>query len=354
MTDRVSGISTPVAADRNTLRDRFGRPLRDLRISVMDRCNFRCPYCMPAETYSDQFRFLDRHQRLSFSEIVRLARLFAGLGVTRIRLTGGEPLLRRGLERLVAELSRIDGIEEIALTTNGMLLKEQAAALGEAGLKRVTVSLDSIDTETFLRMTGGHGLPGTVLEGIAAARDAGLTPIKVNTVVQRGINDHRVMELLGHFRHTGVIVRLIEYMDVGTLNQWSGHHTVRSSELLQQISRRWPLEATEPNFQGEVASRYQYLDGGGEIGFISSVSAPFCGDCSRARISSDGQLYTCLFAGKGTDLRLLLRSGVEDEELAELIVRSWQWRQDRYSEQREQNSSSPATGERIEMFYIGG
>lgn len=345
----------PIVPLKPSLKDKRGRALTDLRISVMDRCNFRCPYCMPADKYNASFRFLDREERLSFGEITRMARLFARLGVTKLRLTGGEPLLRKDLPELIHELSGIDGIDDIALTTNGMLLVEQAEALKHAGLSRITVSLDSLNPDTFLRMSGGRGNLQQVLQGIEAAQAVGLTPIKINTVVQRGVNEADILPLLEYFRGRGVIVRMIEYMDVGTLNQWSLNNTVTSAELKQRIQQRWPLQATDPSYRGEVASRYHYRDGGGEIGFISSVSAPFCGDCSRARISSDGQLYTCLFSNHGLDLKKPLRSGISDLELEQQVRACWRGRQDNYSEQRGARVNGPVKdAQRIEMFYIGG
>lgn len=333
------------------LADRLQRPLQDLRISVMDRCNFRCPYCMPEDKYHKDFQFLSSHARLSFDEITRLAGLFAGLGVRKLRITGGEPLLRPELPELIGDLTRIDGIDDIALTTNGILLAQHAAALKAAGLDRVTVSLDSLDDEVFLRMSGGRGSKDRVLEGIAEARQAGLGPIKVNAVVKRGVNEHTVMDLVEHFRGTGVIVRFIEYMDVGTINHWQASDTVPSAELVAKIGERWPIEPVEPDYHGEVASRYAYTDGSGELGFISSVSAPFCGSCTRARLSSDGQLFTCLFASRGTDLKGPLRDGASDAELESLIRDVWRVREDRYSERR----AGLAPGEeKVEMYYIGG
>src|SRR5215469_11309787 len=269
-------------------RDTRARPMRDLRISVMDRCNFRCPYCMPRETYHEKYRFLGSHERLSFDEIVRLARLFVQLGVRKLRLTGGEPLLRANLTDLIGDLTTIPGVDDVALTTNGVLLGKYASELKAAGLKRITVSLDSLDPEVFARMSGGFGSPAEVLDGIEHARRAGLEPIKINAVVQRGVNDHTVLELVERFRGTGVIVRFIEYMDVGNRNDWRQELVVPSKELMARIAARWPLEPLEREYRGEVAQRYAFADGGGEVGFISSVTQPFCGDCSRARLSSDG------------------------------------------------------------------
>jgi cyclic pyranopterin phosphate synthase len=334
--------------------DRLGRPLHDLRISVMDRCNFRCPYCMPADQYHENFRFLHSNERLSFQEIVRLTRLFVRLGVRKIRITGGEPLLRPDIGELVGELSLIDDIEDIALTTNGVLLAQHAAGLKAAGLHRVTVSLDSIDDEVFQRMTGGRGGLERVLDGIRAASDAGLDPVKLNVVVQRGVNDEGVLNLVDHFRGTGVVVRFIEYMDVGTMNHWRPEDTVPSRELLERIGGRFAVTPVDRSYRGEVAERYEYEDGAGEIGFVSSVTEPFCRDCTRARLSSDGKLFNCLFANRGLDLRAAVRGGVDDEELLEIIYRAWRDRADRYSELRASLRSSPEELKRIEMYYIGG
>jgi len=330
--------------------DRRQRPLRDLRISVMDRCNFRCPYCMPEDKYHPNFEFLKSSERLSFDEILRLANIFAGLGVHKLRITGGEPLLRPNIAELVGDLSRVPGIDDIALTTNGILLAQHAAALKAAGLTRVTVSLDSLDDDVFLQMSGGRGSKAQVLEGIAEALTAGLAPIKVNAVVKRGVNEHTVVDLVEHFRGTGVIVRFIEYMDVGTINHWQASDTVPSRDLLAMVRARWPLTAVKPNYHGEVAERYRFDDGMGEMGFISSVSEPFCGSCTRARLSSDGQLYTCLFASRGTDLKGPLRAGLDDDQLRALITGTWNHREDRYSELR---ARQPGTA-KVEMYYIGG
>jgi len=313
------------------VRDRLGRRLRDLRVSVTDRCNFRCSYCMPADR---EYDFFDREELLSFGEIERLARAFADLGAVKLRLTGGEPLLRPGLEELVARLAAVPGVDDLAMTTNGSLLARHADALADAGLDRVTVSLDSLDAETFGRMNGrGFGLDD-VLEGIGAARAADLDPVKINMVVKRGVNDGEVVDVARRFKGTGVIVRFIEYMDVGTLNGWRLDDVVPSRELLERIRRELPLIPLGERYPGEVADRYRYLDGTGEIGFISSVSQPFCGDCSRARLSADGTLYTCLFAAEGTDLRSPLREGAGREELRDRIDGVWRRRGDRYSELR--------------------
>jgi len=335
-------------------RDTFARPMRDLRISVMDRCNFRCPYCMPRETFHEQYRFLGSHERLSFDEIVRLARVFVQLGVRKLRLTGGEPLLRANLPDLIGDLTALPGIEDVALTTNGVLLGRYATELKAAGLRRVTVSLDSLDQDVFARMSGGFGGVEQVLDGIEQARRAELTPVKVNAVVQRGVNDHTVLDLVEHFRGSGVIVRFIEYMDVGNRNHWSSALVVPSKELAERIGARWPLTALKPSYRGEVAERYAFADGQGEVGFISSVSQPFCGDCSRARLSSDGVLYTCLFATHGTSLRDVLRGGASDDVLHESIRNVWLRRADRYSELRASLVGAPHEQRKVEMFYIGG
>jgi len=309
---------------------------------------------MPADQYHENFRFLHTNERLSFQEIIRLTRLFVRLGVRKIRITGGEPLLRPEIEELVGELSLIDDIQDIALTTNGVLLAQHAAGLKAAGLHRVTVSLDSIDEEVFQRMTGGRGGMDRVLDGIRAAIDTGLDPVKVNVVVQRGVNDEGVLDLVEHFRNTGVVVRFIEYMDVGTMNHWRPEDTVPSRELLDRVSQRFPLRPVDRSYRGEVAKRYEFEDGAGEIGFVSSVTKPFCRDCTRARLSSDGKLFNCLFANQGLDLRSAVRSGIDDEDLLETIYRAWKNRGDRYSELRASLRSSSDELKRIEMYYIGG
>jgi cyclic pyranopterin phosphate synthase len=306
---------------------------------------------MPEDKYHKDFEFLKSSERLSFEEILRLAQVFAGLGVNKLRITGGEPLLRPGLPDLVGDLSRIAGIDDVALTTNGVLLAQHAAALKAAGLARVTVSLDSLDEQVFVAMNGGRGNLDRVLEGIREAISAGLTPLKVNTVVIRGVNDGTVLDLVEHFRGSGVIVRFIEYMDVGTINHWRRADTVPSRDLVRMIAERWPLEPVGRNYHGEVASRYVFEDGQGELGFVSSVSEPFCGSCIRARLSSDGQLFTCLFAAKGFDLKGPLRAGASDEELRGMISAVWRSREERYSELRA--SLAPGT-DKVEMFYIGG
>ncbi|MDE1957927.1 MAG: GTP 3',8-cyclase MoaA [Xanthomonadaceae bacterium] len=343
-------LPTPVRIRAAT--DARGRPLRDLRISVLDRCNFRCPYCMPADQYPEHHPFLQRHDLLSFEEIERLARVFAGLGVRKLRLTGGEPLLRRDLPLLVAKLAAIPGVEDLALTTNGVLLPRLAAPLRAAGLQRLTVSLDALDPAIFSRLSGQRGDVAEVLAGIAAAERAGFAAIKINCVVMRGVNEGEPLKLAAHFRGSGHLVRFIEYMDVGTLNDWRSERVVPSAEVLAQIAEHWELRALEPGYRGEVAQRHAYLDGAGEIGFISSVSVPFCGECTRARLSADGQLYTCLFAREGFDLRGPLRDGHDDAALAALITGRWSLRDDRYSERRDELRG--AIRDRVEMYHVGG
>ncbi len=327
------------------------RPLHDLRISVTDRCNFRCVYCMPKEVFGRDFRFLPSSQLLTFEEITRLARIFVGLGVEKIRLTGGEPLLRRDLERLVAMLASIEGVRDLTLTTNGSLLPQKAQALKDAGLRRVSVSLDSLDDAVFKAMNDVNFPVARVLAGIDAARAAGLAPIKVNMVVKRGQNDDSILDMARHFRHSGHILRFIEYMDVGNTNGWRMDDVVPAAEIVRTIDAEWPLEPVEPAYRGEVASRYRYRDGAGEIGVIASVTQPFCGDCSRARLSAEGQLYTCLFAGLGHDLRALLRGGESDAAIESFLRGIWQRRADRYSELR--TAATPA-GPKVEMSHIGG
>jgi cyclic pyranopterin phosphate synthase len=345
-------MSNVTPLDRSP-QDRLGRPLRDLRISVMDRCNFRCPYCMPRERFHEHYGFLKTAERLSFEEILRLARLFVPLGVRKLRITGGEPLLRVNLEDLIADLNAIQGVEDIALTTNGVLLAKHAYELKAAGLARVTVSLDSLDQDVFAKMNGGFGKVGEVLEGIEHAQAAGLGPVKVNTVIQRGLNEDAVLPLVEHFRGTGITVRFIEYMDVGNRNDWKSDLVVPSSDLAERIHARWPMHPVKPDHVGEVARRYAFEDGRGEVGFISSVTQPFCGGCSRARLSSDGVFYTCLFAQQGIDLRGPLRAGSDDEELLRVIRSTWMNREDRYSEQRIVMRARSA-GPKVEMNYIGG
>jgi cyclic pyranopterin phosphate synthase len=330
--------------------DTLGRPVRDLRISVTDRCNFRCVYCMPREIYGRGYQFLERRQLLTFEEIERLSRVFASLGVEKIRLTGGEPLLRRELERLVEMLAAIPGVD-LTLTTNGSLLPQKARVLADAGLRRVTVSLDSLDDQVFEAMNDAGVPVERVLAGIEAAAAAGLSPVKVNMVVKRGANEDSVLPMARHFRGSGHILRFIEYMDVGHTNGWRLDEVVSAAEIVATIGAELPLEPIEPNYAGEVARRYRYRDGGGEIGVIASVTEPFCGTCTRARLSAEGRLYTCLFATEGHDLRALIRGGASESDLAERIGRVWRARGDRYSELR---SAETADLPKIEMSYIGG
>jgi cyclic pyranopterin phosphate synthase len=331
--------------------DLMRRPLRDLRISVTDRCNFRCVYCMPREAFGPDHAFLPRDEILTFEEIARLARVFVTLGVRKVRLTGGEPLIRRDLDRLVGMLSVIDGIEDLSLTTNGSLLTDRAQTLADAGLQRVTVSLDALDDPTFTRMNDARFPVASVLEGILAAERAGLAAVKINMVVKRGWNEAAVLPMARFFRGTGRVLRFIEYMDVGTTNGWRLDDVVPASEILATISAEFSIEPIAPSERGEVAQRYRYADGGGEIGIIASVTQPFCGDCVRARISADGKLFTCLFAVAGHDLRGLLRGGASDESLASALRRIWVARDDRYSDER---SAQTVPLTKVEMSYIGG
>jgi GTP 3',8-cyclase len=330
--------------------DTLGRPVRDLRISVTDRCNFRCVYCMPKDVYGRGYDFLERRHLLTFEEIERLSRVFASLGVEKIRLTGGEPLLRRELERLVEMLAAIPGVD-LTLTTNGSLLPQKARVLAEAGLRRVTVSLDSLDDKVFGAMNDVDMPVERVLAGIEAAAAAGLSPVKVNMVVKRGLNEDSVLPMARYFRGSGHILRFIEYMDVGHTNGWRLDDVVSAAEIVATIGAELPLEPIEPNYAGEVARRFRYRDGGGEIGVIASVTEPFCGACTRARLSAEGRLYTCLFATEGHDLRALVRGGASESDLAEKIGRLWRTRADRYSELR---SAETADLPKIEMSYIGG
>ncbi len=332
--------------------DAFGRPLHDLRISITDRCNFRCTYCMPKEIFGRDFEFLSRDLVLSFEEIERITGAFVRAGVRKLRITGGEPLVRKGVEDLIARLSAMPGVEDLTLTTNGSLLERKAAALKAAGLQRITVSLDSMDDTVFMAMNDVGFPVQAVLDGIEAASAVGLDPIKINMVVKRGVNDQSVVDVARHFRGTGHIVRFIEYMDVGTTNGWRLDDVVSGREVVDSIAAEFPLEPVDPDYRGEVAQRYRYVDGGGEVGVITSVSQPFCADCTRARLSADGKLYTCLFATSGTDLRELIRSGATDEQLDAAIGRVWSVRRDRYSELR--TEQTVRIRPKVEMSYIGG
>ncbi|HKT38975.1 MAG TPA: GTP 3',8-cyclase MoaA [Ktedonobacterales bacterium] len=333
-----------------SITDTLHRPLRDLRISVTDRCNFRCVYCMPKEVFGRDFQFLPPGMLLTFEEITRLARIFIALGVEKVRITGGEPLVRRDVEKLIAMLSALDGLRDLTLTTNGSLLAKKASALKDAGLRRVTVSLDSLDDAVFKAMNDVDFPVARVLEGIEAASAVGLDPIKINVVVKRGVNDHCLVDMARYFHGKGHILRFIEYMDVGATNGWRLDDVVPAAEIIQKISAELPLEPVDPNYSGEVARRYRYTDGGGEIGVIASVTQPFCGACTRARLSSEGKLYTCLFASHGHDLRALLRQDKSDEEIAALVGGIWTNRRDRYSELRTKNTKP----QHVEMSYIGG
>jgi cyclic pyranopterin phosphate synthase len=365
MTDRIIPIldaraalrvpAGPVVNADGQVADRLGRPLRDLRISVTDRCNFRCTYCMPKEVFDRDYRFLPHAELLTFEEITRLARMFVEHGVEKVRLTGGEPLLRKGIETLVSMLAALKtrgGLPlDLTLTTNGSILARKAKSLADAGLRRVTVSLDGLDDAVFRRMNDVDFPVADVLAGIDAAVAAGLAPIKVNMVVRRGVNDHEIVAMARHFRRSGQIVRFIEFMDVGSSNGWRLDDVVPSAEVVRRISAEMPLEPVEPNYHGEVAERWRYRDGGGEIGVISSVTQAFCRDCTRARLSTEGRLYLCLFAGAGYDLRRPLREGDGDAQIGDAIGRIWRAREDRYSELR---GEATARLPKVEMSYIGG
>ena len=347
----AKSINAPAPAA--PLLDRFRRPLRDLRVSVTDRCNFRCPYCMPAEIYGERYRFLPRESLLTFEEITRLVRVMARLGVVKARITGGEPLVRAEVDSLIAMLSRVEGIADLTMTTNAYLLPQFAEKLKAAGLNRITISLDSLDDEVFKRMNGRGFGTERVLEGIAAAESAGFRPVKINAVVQRGVNDHTIVELARFAKERGHIARFIEYMDVGTLNGWKMDDVVSADEIIAKIGAEMPLEPADANYRGEVARRYRFADGDGEIGVIASVTKPFCGDCARARLSPEGELVTCLFASSGTDLRTPLRNGADDAELESIIRGIWSVRDDRYSEIRTLFTED-APRRKVEMYHIGG
>jgi cyclic pyranopterin phosphate synthase len=340
--------------ENQSIVDQLGRPMRDLRLSVIDRCNFRCTYCMPADEVGADFQWLKNDQKLSFDEMLKLVRQFVRLGVEKIRLTGGEPLLRTHLSELVEGLRAIPEIKDIAMTTNGVLLDRFSGELKQAGLDRVTVSLDALDETIFRQMNGGFDSPAKVLEGIAAAQQAGLADIKINTVVRRDMNVEQVLPILEHFRGSGITVRFIEYMDVGNVNHWERDQVVPSAELVDLISKEWKITPVAKRYAGEVADRYRYADGAGEIGFVSSISQPFCRPCNRSRLSADGKLYTCLFATEGTDFRPLVRAEATDEEIFEKLRSVWEKRSDRYSQLRWGGKTKKETAQKIEMFYIGG
>lgn len=341
-------------ATSRAVTDALGRPLHQLRISVTDRCNFRCTYCMPRAVFGANHPFLSRPDVLTFEEIERLTRIAVALGVEKVRLTGGEPTLRRGLPQLVTQLARIPGLREINLTTNGSRLTELAPTLFESGLSRVTVSLDSLDDKTFRAMNDVDFPVARVLDGIEAVQRAGFDNIKVNTVVKRGVNDNGILDIARHFRGTGVTVRFIEFMDVGASNGWRMQDVVAAEDILERIGVAFPVEPLRDQYRGQVAERFRYLDGAGEIGVIASVTRPFCGDCSRMRLSADGRLYTCLFGAASHDLRRLLRSGAADPEIEARMFAIWGQRIDRYSEGRRAETTRVASGKRAEMSYIGG
>lgn len=338
-------------AMQRPVQDRRARPLRDLRLSVLDRCNLRCTYCMPADSLEGQGVFLPPRDLLTDDELVSVVRVFVRLGVNKVRLTGGEPLLRPGLAEVVRRIAGVDGVQDLAITTNGTLLPRHASALADAGLGRITVSLDSIDDAVFRRMSGGRGSVDEVLEGIAAAERAGFGSLKINTVVQRGVNDAGVEDLVAYFRGTGHVVRLIEFMDVGNSNHWSREQVVPGAELLERIHDRWPLRPVAGQLRSETAQRYEFEDGQGEVGFISSITKPFCGDCTRARVTADGTFYSCLFSGRGAALRPILRGGQDEDALEAYIEALWQRREDRYSEIR---NGAANRSPRVEMYRMGG
>lgn len=338
-----------------TLTDKFERPLRDLRISVTDRCNFRCTYCMPAAIFGEKYQFLPKPQLLTFEEIARLTRIIVRLGAVKIRLTGGEPLVRQDMEQLIALLNDIDGVDDMAMTTNAYLLPSKAGALKDAGLNRLTISLDSIDEDVFQHMNGGKASVAKVLEGIAAAEAVGYHNIKINTVVQKGVNDHTLVELARYFKDKGHIVRFIEYMDVGNKNGWKMDEVVPAQQIIDMIDAEMPLEPIDQNYYGEVAQRYRYKDGNGEIGFINSVTQPFCGSCTRMRLSPEGQIFTCLFGTEGTDLRDPMRAGATDDDIEQIIRNTWGNRIDRYSAIRTSLTEEDRDKrKKVEMYHIGG
>ncbi|MEY8349004.1 GTP 3',8-cyclase MoaA [Bacillus cereus] len=336
---------------REKITDSLQRPLQDLRISVIDRCNFRCTYCMPAEVFGPDYAFLQEEFLLTFDEIERLAKLFVGMGVKKIRLTGGEPLLRKDLPKLIARLAKLDGLTDIGLTTNGIHLTKQAKALKEAGLHRVNVSLDAIENDVFCKINGRNISTNPVLKGIAAAKEAGLD-VKVNMVVKKGMNDSQILPMAAYFKEQKIPLRFIEFMDVGSTNGWNFEQVITKQELIEKISQVYPIEPVDPHYFGEVAKRYRYVDSDVEVGFITSVSESFCSSCTRARISADGKFYNCLFATKGTDLRSLLREGISDTDLLQVVQNIWEYRKDRYSDERTEESANNRP--KIEMSYIGG
>lgn len=358
---RIPAVPAHLSAPTGLLNDTLGRPLRDLRISVTDRCNFRCNYCMPSEIFDKDYAFLPQSSLLSFEEITRLATIFVAHGVEKIRLTGGEPLLRKNLEVLIGMLARLQTPQgkplDITLTTNGSLLARKAQALKDAGLRRVTVSLDALDDVIFRGMNDVDFPVADVLKGIEVAQQVGLAPLKINMVVKRGTNDSQILPLARHFRHTGAVLRFIEYMDVGATNGWRMDEVLPSAQVIDHLQTEFPLAAIDPNYAGETAERWRYMDGGGEIGVISSVTQAFCGECNRARLSTEGKLFLCLFAHQGHDLRALLRGNYADDQIAAAVGPIWQARADRYSELRAAlppDASPPDSAKRVEMSYIGG
>lgn len=337
--------------NKELIKDRFGRPLKDLRISVTDQCNFRCTYCMPKEIFGPDYQFLKTEELLSFDEIIRLAENFAAMGTEKIRITGGEPLLRKDLDQLIARLTKVEGIKDIALTTNAVFLPKKARKLKEAGLKRVNISLDAIEDEVFKEINGKGVVVKPVLKGIEAALEAGLE-VKLNMVVKKGLNESQVLPMAKHFKNTPVILRFIEFMDVGNHNGWNMDSVTSKQAIVDEINKELPLESAPENYYGEVASRYTYSDGQGEIGVISSVTDSFCGTCTRIRLSADGKLYTCLFASSGFDIKKTLREGITEQALREELVKVWSSRTDRYSDERKEGKPTPE--KKIEMSYIGG
>ncbi len=337
---------------RTEIVDKFNRPIRDLRISIIDKCNYRCPYCMPAEIFGADYNFLNKAELLNADEIVRIARLFVQIGVNKLRITGGEPLVRPDVIQIVEKLAQIPSVDDLALTTNGTYLEKYAQQLLDAGLNRLTVSFDSLDEGVYAKMNGRRGNVDHTLAAIEHAESVGFSPLKINCVVRKNVNDHTIVDLARHFKGTGHIVRFIEYMDVGNLNGWKLDDVVSANEILDRIDAELPLEPVAPNYSGEVATRYRYLDGTGEIGVIASVTKPFCGNCTRARVSSAGEYYSCLFAHQGMDLRAPMRNGADDVEMLELIKGVWQRRTDRYSELRTSFTKTPAKG--AEMYRLGG
>ncbi len=337
-----------------SVQDQFQRPLKDLRISLIDRCNFRCPYCMPSEQFHHAYEFLNKNEWLSFEEIIRLAKVFVQLGVKKIRLTGGEPLMRPDIDKLIKELATLDGLDDLALTTNGSILTDVAPKLKAAGLKRLTISLDSLDPVIYKQMSGGRGEIKDVLEGIKAAQHAGFNNIKINTVIQRGVNDASMLDLVKFARDNNHSIRFIEYMDVGNQNQWNISQVVSAHEMIAKVQAQYPMEAIGGTEEGDTSLRYRFTDGNGEIGFIASVTKAFCGTCNRLRLSADGKLYTCLFAVNGTDLKSSLRNDNDDAFLVHLIKVVWQKREDRYSEQRSQIRKDTPKRPKVEMYHIGG